>query len=210
MPLDALFAMNEIRNRGGKDIIVHPLIHDWAYLAPRVAKSARRMGILRARKENALAALRAGRNVLVYPGGDEDAFRTFSERNQVILAGRKGFIRLAVTAGVPIVPLVSVGLQESFLVLSKGRAIGQKLGLKKFFRTDIFPIALSVPWGLAPAFAPFLPLPTAIEMRFGEPIYVDGDPDDEDAMDAAYQTISGTMQSMMDELSEGRKPLIGR
>lgn len=210
MPIDALFAMNAIRDRFGPDSRVHPLVHDFAYLAPRVAKSARRMGILRAKKENALAALKAGRNVLVYPGGDEDAFRTFAERHQVILAGRKGFVRLAAEAGVPIVPLVSVGLQESFLVLSKGRSIGKKLGLRKVLRTDLFPIALSFPWGLAPAFAPFLPLPTSIEMRFGSPIRVTGEPGDEAAMTAAYDEIASTMQSLMDELSAGRKPLIGR
>jgi 1-acyl-sn-glycerol-3-phosphate acyltransferase len=210
MPLDALFAINEIREHLGKENVVHPLVHDFAYLAPRVAKSAKRMGILRAKRENAMDALRAGRHVLVYPGGDEDAFRTFQERNRVILAERHGFIQLAASAGVPIVPLVSAGLQESFLVLSKGRAIGQKLGLKKILRTEIFPIALSLPWGLAPAFAPFLPLPTSIEMCFGEPIRVDADPGDEEAMTAAYHEIVDTMQSMMDELTEGRTPVIGR
>lgn len=210
MPWDALFAMNEIRNRSDKGVIVHPLVHDFAYIAPRIAKSAKRMGILRAKPEHALAAFEAGRNVLVYPGGDEEAFRTFKERNRVILAGRKGFVRLAAKAKVPIVPLVSAGLHESFMVLSKGRSIGQKLGLKKFLRTDIFPIALSFPWGLAPAYAPFLPLPTAIEMRFGDPIAADCDPDDNEAIEAVYHTVQETMQSMLDELAEGRKPVIGR
>ncbi len=210
MPLDALFAINDIRSRVDPKAVVHPLVHDFAYLAPRVAKSARRMGILRAKRENALAAFEAGRHVLVYPGGDEDAFRTFKERNQIILAGRKGFIRLAVAAKVPIVPLVSVGLHESFLVLSKGRSIGQKLGLKKLLRTDIFPIALTLPWGLVPAFTPFLPLPTSIEMKFGEPIYLEGAPDDEDAMNSAYDQVAEVMQTLMDELSEGRTPIIGR
>ncbi len=210
MPIDALFAVNEIRDRQGADTVVHPLVHDFAYVAPRVAKSARRMGILRANRENAADALAAGRHVLVYPGGDEDAFRTFSDRNRVVLAGRKGFIKLAMASGVPIVPLVSVGLHESFIVLSQGRGIAEKLGLRRLIRTDLFPISISFPWGIVPAFAPFLPLPTSIEMRFESPVYVNGDPDNTAAVDAAYEEIERTMQAAMDELSADRIPFIGR
>jgi hypothetical protein len=47
-------------------------------------------------------------------------------------------------------------------------------------------------------------------MCFGEPIRVDADPGDEEAMTAAYHEIVDTMQSMMDELTEGRTPVIGR
>jgi 1-acyl-sn-glycerol-3-phosphate acyltransferase len=210
MPLDALFAINEIRDHQGEETVVHPLVHDFAYIAPRVARSARRMGILRADPSSAADALAAGRHVLVYPGGDEDAFRTFADRNRVVLAGRKGFIKLAMASGVPIVPLVSVGLHESFIVLSQGRGIAEKLGLRRFLRTDIFPISLCFPWGIVPAFAPFLPLPTAIEMRFEAPVYVNGDPDNTVAVDAAFENVERTMQSTMDELSKDRIPFVGR
>lgn len=210
MPLDALFIFDEIRSKVSPEIVVHPLIHDFAYTAPRIRNAATRLGILRARPKNALDALNDGRNVLVYPGGDEDAFRTFSERNQVILAGRKGFVRLALQAGVPIVPIVSVGLQESFIVLTKGRQIGQKLGLKKWLRTEIFPVALSLPWGLTPAFSPFLPLPTAIDMRFLAPIHITGSPDDDHAVDCAYKHVESVMQAAMDELTANRVPFFGR
>ena len=210
MPLDALFAMNELRNRHPELPPVHALVHDFAYMAPRIARSAKRLGILRAGKQNAIDALSAGRPVLVYPGGDEDAFRTFKERNRIILAGRKGFIRLAMKANVPIVPLVSVGLQESFFVLSKGRNIAKKLGLKKMFRTEIFPLSLSFPWGLGPAFAPFLPLPCAVDMRFLEPISPDGSPEDDDAVTAIYERVLKAMQTAMDELCQDRVPFFGR
>jgi 1-acyl-sn-glycerol-3-phosphate acyltransferase len=210
MPLDALFAINEIRDNVSKAAVVHPLVHDFAYIAPRIAKLAERMGILRASKENAIDALRAGRNVLVYPGGDEDAFRTFQQRNQIVLAGRKGFIRLAMRAGVPIVPLVSVGLHESFMVLTKGRKLGRKLGLKRWLRTEIFPVALSLPWGLAPAFSPFLPLPTSIDMRFLAPIHLEGSPTDDHLVSCTYDHIVSVMQSAMDEMVENRVPFFGR
>lgn len=210
MPLDALFAMNEIRDIHGEDQRVYSLVHDFAYTAPRIAKIARRTGVLRAKKENALAALESGGHVLVYPGGDKDAFRTFAERKKIILANRKGFIRIALEAGVPIIPLVSVGLHESFFVVSKGEKMAEKLGLKKMLRTEVMPFSFSFPWGFVPAFFPFLPLPTSIEMEFCQPIEVKGNPDDDVLVDSIYNQVETIMQTTMDKLHENRTPIFGR
>jgi len=210
MPIDALFAIDAIRRLHGPERVVHPLAHDIAYQVPRMARNARRMGILRAGRKNAAAALADGRIVLAYPGGDRDAFRPFDERNRVVLAGRKGFVELAMETGVPIVPLVSVGLHESLIVITRGERLAEKLDLKRRLRAEVLPLALMLPWGLAPALFPFLPLPTDIEMRFGEPIALDGDPGDEAALAAGYRRVEAAMQQMMDELAAGRTPLLGR
>lgn len=210
MPMDALFAVNAIQNLHGDRRFVHPLVHDFAYTAPRVARQAHRLGVLRANHENARAAFAAGRIVLAYPGGDRDAFRPFAERNRIVLAGRKGFVRLALEAGVPIVPLVSVGLHESFIVLSRGDRLAARLGLKKLLRTEVLPIGLALPWGLFPAFFPFLPVPTSIEMRFLEPIFLEGDAADDAAIAAGYDRVETAMQQAMDELSKDRTPWFGR
>ncbi|MFO8071030.1 MAG: 1-acyl-sn-glycerol-3-phosphate acyltransferase [Polyangia bacterium] len=210
MPVDALFAINAIRDAYGPKRAIHPLVHDFAYRAPRIGKHARRMGLLRATRENAAAALAAGRIVMAYPGGDQEAFRPYNERNRVVLAGRKGFVELALKERVPIVPLVSVGLHESFFVLTRGERLARKLDLKSVLRAEVAPLALMLPWGLAPAFVPFLPLPTEIEMRFGEPILLGGDPEDRGAVDEGYRRVESTMQKMMDELAAGRVPLAGR
>jgi 1-acyl-sn-glycerol-3-phosphate acyltransferase len=210
MPLDALFAMAQIREAQGPERFVHPLVHDFVYMGPRMAANSHRLGILRAAKENAASAFAAGRLVLVYPGGDKEAFRTFKERGKVVLGGRKGFVRLALTAGAPIVPLASVGLHESFIILAKGERLARALGLKKLLRTEVLPLALSFPWGLSPAFFPFLPLPTSIEMRFLEPILLDGDPQDPTAVEDGYARVESALQGAVDKLSEGRIPWFGR
>ena len=44
-------------------------------------------------------ALDAGHCVLVYPGSDHDVFRPFRDRHKVVLAGRKGFLKLALQTG---------------------------------------------------------------------------------------------------------------
>ncbi|HUT78217.1 MAG TPA: lysophospholipid acyltransferase family protein [Polyangia bacterium] len=210
MPVDALFAIDAIQKLQGPGRAVHPLVHDFAFQAPRMALHARRMGILRAGRENAAAALADGRIVLVYPGGDRDAFRSFHDRNRIVLAGRTGFVELAMAHGVPIVPLVSVGLHESLFVVTSGERIAERLDLKRRLRTEVLPLALMFPWGLAPAAMPFLPLPTDIEMRFGEPIAVEGEPGDEAAVAEGYRRVETAMQAMMDELSAGRTPIFGR
>jgi len=210
MPMDALFAIDALQAIQGEDRIVHPLVHDFAYAAPSVARHARRLGILRASHDNARAAFDAGRAVLVYPGGDREAFRPFTERHRIVLAGRKGFVKLALRAGVPIVPLVSVGLHESFIVLTRGDRVAERLGLKKLLRTEVMPIGLGLPWGLFPAFFPFLPVPTHIDMRFLDPIALDGDPEDEDALSDGYDRVETAMQEAMDDLSRNRVPWLGR
>lgn len=210
MPFDSMFAIARLQELQGKERSVYPLVHDYAYAAKTAGKHARRLGILRATRANAEAVLDADRIVLVYPGGDRDAFRPFRDRNKVILSGRKGFVRLALSRKAPIVPLVSVGLHEAMIILSNGEKLAQRFGLKRLLRTEVMPVGLSLPWGLAPSFFMFLPLPTKVDMRFGEPILLKGDPDDDAAVDRGYEQVAATMQRMMDELSAGRRLLVGR
>jgi 1-acyl-sn-glycerol-3-phosphate acyltransferase len=210
MPLDAIMAMAAIRDLHGEGRAVHPLAHDFAYAAPRIRRHARRLGVLRAKPENARDALAAGRVVLVYPGGDREAFRPFAERGRVVLGNRKGFVRLALETGAPIVPMVTAGLHEAFVVLSSGRRLARLLRTKEILRTETVPIALAFPWGVIPAVLPYVPLPTAVDIRFGEPIRLAGATDDPAALDAGYAAVEAAMQSMMDELSFGRVPWFGR
>lgn len=210
MPWDSNFAFNAIRDRYGTGRPVYSLVHDFAYASETWGRWCHKLGIIRAKKSNTVAALEAGRLVLVYPGGDKDAFRPFSERYKIELAGRRGFVRIALEQKVPIIPLVSVGLHESFIILTRGEKIARYLGMKKLLRTEVFPIALSLPWIIAPAFFTFLPLPSKVDMRFGEPIYLEGDPHNPQDVSAGYEKVRLTMQRIMDELSQGRKLWRGR
>src|SRR5438874_1085897 len=77
----------------------------------------------------AKTALGRGACVLVYPGGDVETHRPWTARNEVRFDGRKGFLRLAQEAGVPIVPVVAVGGQETFIPLTDGRRLARTLRL---------------------------------------------------------------------------------
>ena len=83
--------------------------------------SLRKFGTVAASPENARKALESGAALLVYPGGDYEVHRPSWKRNRVDFDRRKGFIRLALEQDVPIVPVVSIGGQETALFLSSRR-----------------------------------------------------------------------------------------
>lgn len=176
-----------------------------AYPKP-VARVVAKLGAIRARKEIALEALRRGFVVQVYPGGDHDACRSFWRRNEIVFAGRKGYVELAREAGVPIVPVVAVGGHESLIILFEGARLAKWLGLDRRFRLKAFPLSLSVPWGLWLGPLPgYLPLPTKIRIRALPPISAqEGDIDEIDAR------VRAAMQQAADELAKERRfPWIG-
>src|SRR5690606_29971245 len=104
--------------------LAHNLVVAWPGLG-----FLRRFGTVTASPETAEAALGAGAALLVYPGGDHEVHRPSWESARIDFAGRRGFVRLALDAGVPIVPVVSIGGQETALFLSRGDALARLLRL---------------------------------------------------------------------------------
>lgn len=214
LPTDGFFVAVALRDRFGPRRALHPLVHDFLFEDPLLRRFAGRLGMLRAGHDAALSAFRAGGSVLVYPGSDYDAFRPFRERGRVVLGGRKGFLRLALRAQVPIVPVLNAGTHEQLVVLTRGDAIARALRMHAWARTEVFPIVLSFPWGLTSGFVPYLPLPAQTTIRFGPPLrWPDLGPeaaDDPRALARCYDEVAGVMQGMLDDLSRGRRFLIGR
>ena len=99
----------------GRERILHGTAHDALMAAPGIGAYFRKMGVLPAAQDSMSAALAAGHDVAVWPGGEVDSLRPWVKRDQAILAGRKGFIRLAINAGVPIVLQAPWGLSPAIL-----------------------------------------------------------------------------------------------
>jgi 1-acyl-sn-glycerol-3-phosphate acyltransferase len=133
------------------------------------------------------------------------------ERNKVDLAGRKGFIKLALNADVPIVPVVTIGGQETALFLSRGAWLAKLTGADRYLRLKVLPISLALPWGLniGDLFG-HLPLPAKITIEVGAPIDLREQFGPEPDVDEVYDHITGLMQETLDGLaSERRLPVIG-
>ena len=197
----------------GRQRPLHGTAHDALMALPLAGTYFRRMGVIPAAGDSITAALAAGHDVALWPGGERDSLRRWTKRDQAILAGRTGFIRLAIRSGVPIVPIATVGGADSMPVLATGRRIARGLRLDRLARLKMFPIALQVPWGLSPALLPELPLPTKIRTAFLDPIEFDRDPEratDDDYVKAKYDEVEGAIQLGMDTLARRRRlPLFG-
>jgi 1-acyl-sn-glycerol-3-phosphate acyltransferase len=191
----------------------HGTAHDALMAMPVLGDYFRKMGVLPARAESIAAALERGHDVALWPGGERDSLRPWVKRDQATLAGRKGFVRLAIRTGVPIVPIATIGGPDAMPVVASGRRLAKTLRLDKFARLKMFPIAIQLPWGISPALLPEVPLPTKIRTAFQEPIEVDPDPeraDDEKYVKAKYDEVCASIQTGMDALARRRRlPLFG-
>ncbi|MEA2400969.1 MAG: hypothetical protein QOK00_1372 [Thermoleophilaceae bacterium] len=183
----------------------HQLAHNLVLSMPGLGW-LRKYGTVAATPQNAERALDRGAALLVYPGGDYEVHRPSWDSATVDFDGRKGFIRLAQQKGVPIVPVVSVGGQETALFLSRGERLAKLLRLDRMFRLKVLPISVSLPWVLnvGDMFG-HVPLPAKITSQVLEPIDVR-----ELDTDEAYDMILERMQRTLTALqAERRLPVIG-
>ncbi len=197
----------------GRSRVLHGTAHDALMAMPGFGWYFRRMGVIPAASDSISSALAAGHDVVLWPGGERDSLRPWTQRDEAVLAGRMGFVRLANRCGVPIVPIATVGGPDSMPVLASGRRLAKGLRLDKVFRLKLFPIALQAPWGVSPALLPEIPLPTKIRTVFQEPVELDTDPDraeDEEYVEAKYDEVRSSIQAGMDALARRRRlPLFG-
>src|SRR3954463_5424854 len=171
----------------------------------------RKFGTVAASPSNAQQALAEGAALLVYPGGDYEGPRAVWERHKVDFNGRKGFIRLALEHDVPIVPVVSVGGQETALFLSRGEALAKLFMLDKLFRLKVLPISIAAPWGLNVGdMLGHVPLPSKIVVEVLPPIRLREEFGDEPDVDEVHAHVTRLMQETLDALAaERRLPVIG-
>ena len=197
----------------GRSRPLHGTAHDALMATPLLGGYFRRMGVLPAAPDSITAALAARHDVALWPGGERDSLRPWTQRDEAVLAGRTGFIKLAIRSCVPIVPVATVGGPDSMPVLATGRRLAKALRLDKVARLKMFPIALQVPWGLSPALLPEVPLPTKIRTAFQDPIEPDCDParaDDDRYVQQTYERVRSSIQHGMDVLARRRRlPLFG-
>ena len=189
----------------------HQLAHNLAIAWPVAGGMLRKSGTVSASHEHAEQALEAGAPVLVYPGGDWETHRPSWKSGEIDFAGRKGFIQLALDAGVPIVPVVSIGGQETALFLSQGGGLARALRLDRLFRLKVLPISIALPWGLNVGdFAGHIPLPSKITIEVLPPIDLEREFGPDPDPDEVYEHVTSQMQEALDGLAaERRLPVIG-
>jgi 1-acyl-sn-glycerol-3-phosphate acyltransferase len=207
---DAYLLGATIYRRCGMEDLPYVLAHDMAVRPPIANQMMVPLGGVRASPENAHKLFVANRKVLVYPGGDVEALRPFRDRDKIVWGERRGYLRLAIKEGVPIIPVVSAGAHAGMVVLDDGGRVAHFLGIDRLLRVKVCPIVVSVPWGLTIGFPPpYVPLPTRIFMEVLDPIGFDrsGDEaaDDRDYVERCHRRVVGTMQEALTRLARERR-----
>jgi 1-acyl-sn-glycerol-3-phosphate acyltransferase len=166
------------------------------------------LGSRPASRESAEEAFGNGHHVLVLPGGDVEAGKSFPDRDRIVFGGRRGFAKLATDAGVPIVPIVTAGAGESLLVLSSGQRLARALRLDKTLRVKALPISVSLPWGVsvgAVGMLPYLPLPTKLDTAVLPAMR----PLPGETHEQFGDRVEAAMQTRLTEMTKGRRPILG-
>ena len=139
---------------------------------PVIGTAWARGGGVPAHPDNAYRLLREQQQlVLVFPEGTKATGKLYSERYRLRRFGRGGFVEIAMRAGVPIVPIVVLGAEESMPTLAKSTRLARMVGLPYVPLTAN--MLLFGPLGL------FTYFPAKFKIRVLEPVTFDVQPDQE-------------------------------
>lgn len=200
----------EVVRRRGLEQPAYALGYDLLFGLPVVGPFLRRVGAVPAGGDEARRALEQGALVLVYPGGDHEACRPWMARNRVDLGGHRGFVRLALETGVPVVPVVTHGAHDAVVVVARGERLARLLGLDRL-RIKVFPLVLS-PLGVTPVLT--VPMPSAVTVEFLPPLdWSAGGPDaarDDAVVARCYDELTAAMQGALDRLHAERGHPVAR
>lgn len=178
------------------------LAHELLFASRPTARFFERIGVLRATPtvgQEVLGELR--KDLLVLPGGDREVWRAWRDRYKVKFSGRTGYAQLAHDAQVPIVPVAHAGAHETLLVLSSGERFAKWVGLRRLARAGVWPVHLSLPWGLAMGPLPHLPLPARFRYLVGEPLAPTPLPFEETDVARLDAQVRSVIQAQLDLLS---------
>lgn len=163
-----------------------PILHQGI---PAVLRS--RLGWLTGDGPDLAEAVELGQHILTTPGGALEAARGHETRYRVDFGPRTGYLRLALRYGLPIVPTGASGVDDLYLPLADGYALGRKLGLPR--GTPLWPAL-----GLL-GFFPFSPpFPAKVRQIVGRPIDLSGLRDEKHDLEEAHRSVMAEVQSLVD------------
>lgn len=202
LPPDAPMIMQAIRNEHPAPRPLYMLGEHWFKGYPGVSMIVNKMGLVPAHRENAQRLLHdEGRLAVVFPEGQKGTRKLYWQRYRLRRFGRGGFVRTAIRARVPVVPVALIGAEEAMPIFAHFRLLQKLSGLIYFPLTPSFPH-----FGLA---APLLYLPSKFKIRFMEPIDMSEYPvstiDDPAEIQVISERIRGRIQHQLDEMLDARE-----
>src|SRR5215210_1875838 len=202
LPPDAPMIMQAIRHEHSGPRPVYMLGEHWFKGYPGVGMLANKIGLVPAHPANAQRLLRDERQLaLVFPEGQKGSGKLFWQRYRLRRFGRGGFVRTAMRAGVPLVPVAVVGAEEAMPIFAHVPLLQKITGLIYFPVNHAFPHM-----GLAAA---AMYLPAKFKIRFLKPIDLSGhSPDDADdvaLVQSIAEEVRGRIQAELERLLTARR-----
>jgi 1-acyl-sn-glycerol-3-phosphate acyltransferase len=146
-------------------MVAHKL---WFFGKP-VQMLSEKMGLVEADLNHVLATLRNQEPIILFPEGEAGNFKPTNRRYR-LQEFKRGFVRLAMISGAPIIPAVIIGAEETHINLTQIR-------FTKYLIGTVIPVPLNV-----------IPLPVKWKIRFLPPIYLDARPADAMNRRKVYET----------------------
>ena len=110
-----LFAKHLLMRRGR---MPRAVAEHLSWKLPVVRELFLNMGIVDGTPKNALRILRGGHAMVVCPGGAREATRSSKHKYELLWDDHYGFIKVAIAAGVPIVPCMCIGIDDAYVLLT--------------------------------------------------------------------------------------------
>ncbi len=202
LPPDAPMIMQAIRNEHESPRPLYMLGENWFKGYPGISMLVNKMGLVPAHRENAQRLLKdEGRLAIVFPEGQKGSRKVYWQRYRLRRFGRGGFVRTAIRAQVPIVPIAVIGAEEAMPIFAHLRTLQKLSGLIYFPITPSFPH-----FGLA---APLMYMPSKFKISFMEPIDMSQYPaetaDDPAEIQNISERIRARIQLQLDDMIGERK-----
>jgi 1-acyl-sn-glycerol-3-phosphate acyltransferase len=199
LPYDGAMLIHATRSHHPAARPLRPLVANFAFRSSWMRPVIARIGGVRASMQNAMALCQSGQLVGVFPEGLRGVGKLYRERYRLTHFGRGGFVRLARTANVPIIPVAIVGAEETHPVLARLTRIARPLGLPYIPITPTFP--LLGPLGL-------LPVPTKWSIKIGEPMTVPLGADSKEQTLEFAELVRSKLDHMIAELLASRRSVL--
>lgn len=161
LPYDGAMIATAIWEEHENPRLLRALHLEWFVGIPFVAPLLQKTGQVMANPDNGERLLQADHLVTVFPEGLKGVGKLFKNRYHLARFGRGGFIKMAIRARAPIIPVSVVGAEEIHPVLLQMDVLAKPFGFPFLPLTPTFPHL--GPLGL-------IPLPSNWRIHFGEPI----------------------------------------
>jgi 1-acyl-sn-glycerol-3-phosphate acyltransferase len=207
LPPDAPMIMQAIRKDHPTPRPLYMLGEHWFKGYPFIGMLANKLGLVAAHPGNAQRLLHdEGRLAIVFPEGQKGSRKVLWQRYRLRRFGRGGFVRTAIRARVPIVPIAVVGAEEAMPIFAHIRPAQRLTGLIYFPFNHAFP-----QFGLL---AGLMYLPAKFKIHILEPIETASYPpeaaDDASLVQSIAEGVRGRIQSELDDmLAERRSVWLG-